>query len=211
MMGLIMRYPNWVTWGPVKKLSSWNFENAEINLSHLVSSLHAYMFRNMFRNSYIPSRELTYPLPRHFWRWFSSSIGGIDYIVSWRVMHSNCLCYSHPEMTLIWDLVWSPPDLYPTRHIFASHLKRFTLAKFGLETTPKPDPTHISRPFTVNFLKLENTCHKPPVKVIWPSTSNILPISTAKNMYVKHTCIKFVWSPFWNLQTFNSCQYIFFA
>ena len=112
-------------------------------------------------------------------------------------------------MTLIWDLVWSPPDLYPTRHIFASHLKRFTLAKFGLETTPKPDPTHISRPFTVNFLKLENTCHKPPVKVIWPSTSNILPISTAKNMYVKHTCIKLVWSPFWNLQTFNICPYIF--
>ncbi len=27
--------------------------------------------------SILPSRELTYPLPRHFWRWFSFSHGGI--------------------------------------------------------------------------------------------------------------------------------------
>ena len=26
----------------------------------------------------LPSRELTYPLPRHFWRWFSFSQGGIS-------------------------------------------------------------------------------------------------------------------------------------
>ena len=58
-------------------------------------------------------------------------------------------------MNFLLDLVWSPPELYPTRHIFASHLKRFTLAKFGLETKPTPDPgSTISRPFTVNFAKV---------------------------------------------------------
>ena len=67
------------TWNPPKlvifPIPKAFFSGEDLKMGKLKHEI-ALMFE---KKAIVPSRQLTYPIPRHFWRWFSFSQGGICY------------------------------------------------------------------------------------------------------------------------------------
>ena len=65
------------TWNPPKlvvfPIPKAFFSGEDLKMGKLKHEI-ALMFE---KKAIVPSRQLTYPIPRHFWRWFSFSQGGI--------------------------------------------------------------------------------------------------------------------------------------
>ena len=64
-----------------------------------IRQIHRGFFRWKLDVGMIPSWELTYPLPRHFWRWVSFSPGGICYF-------PGGYCWWQPEIRRENQLIW---------------------------------------------------------------------------------------------------------